>query len=246
MKYLNRLYILLVSTMLLSLGACDKNDEKFFYDTEATSILIKGYNGSNENLEVQIDTFKFKSLIAPNENISQTEKFIFTPDQASAKLLIKEKSTGKIILEKELKKGESQVEISVPYFDGKLLTVTPPAADPNINKVGLYIINKENNDLADIWLVDENLSQLTVFGKNIAPNKWVFLDVDYTTTLTNYPFFYKAGSLGAEDEGYFKNNMWSSYLETNPFFPTDGSKGQVRSFVIIYDEAWGQPLTIQI
>ncbi|OYD43616.1 hypothetical protein CHT99_01180 [Sphingobacterium cellulitidis] len=230
--------------MLLSLGACDKNDEKFFYDTEATSILIKGYNGSNENLEVQIDTFKFKNLITPNGYISQTEKFIFTPDQASAKLLIKEKSTGKIILEKELKKGESQVEISVPYFDGKLLTVTPPAADPNINKVGLYIINKENNDLADLVIEDSEFNPLTIIGRNIEPNKWQYYDVDFSTRLNDlFPVFYKSGNKGI---GYFFDDVYRSYISGNPFFPTDGSKGQVRSFVIIYDEAWGQPLTIQI
>ncbi|EDM37749.1 hypothetical protein PBAL39_15029 [Pedobacter sp. BAL39] len=115
----NTIHILLTFTFLMLVAACNKGEDDFLYKGDMLPVTIKGYNGGTEALEVKIDTFKF-NFDLPTGSFNLSEAYIFPDGRNSVKISIKEKGTGKLVLEKELNKSEGAATIRFMYMDGKV------------------------------------------------------------------------------------------------------------------------------
>nr|WP_121272580.1 hypothetical protein [Pedobacter schmidteae] len=116
----NRLNWTWMGIMLLVLAACSKNNENFLQKQEILPITLKGYNGSNEELLVKLDTFTSVGTISTNQRFERDEAYTFSTLKNTVKLSISEKRSGKLVLEKELKKEDKPVVINFLYMDGKV------------------------------------------------------------------------------------------------------------------------------
>lgn len=113
----NKILALPIAFLLLASVACNKGSNDFLYKNKMLPINIKGYNGSGTTLEVQVDTFKFVSLLSEG-SFDLSEAYTFPPGKGSVKLSITEKSTGKLVLDKELKSTDDITKISFFYMNG--------------------------------------------------------------------------------------------------------------------------------
>lgn len=120
MRTKNIFTTMLILAFLLILGACSKDQHEFLYKGEMLPVTIKGYNGSNEELVVKIDTFKFKYELGGNSSINLTDAYTFPANKRQTKLTITEKNTGKMVLEKELNKDDGPTTINLLYINGKV------------------------------------------------------------------------------------------------------------------------------
>ena len=118
---LNKIYLIRMSMMLLLLAGvgCKKNNNDFFYKGRMLAVTVKGYNASEEELLVKLDTFKYKEPLKPNQIFDQTEAYTFLGDDKPITLIITEKSSGKVVLEKTMKKGDGPTTFNFLYMDGK-------------------------------------------------------------------------------------------------------------------------------
>lgn len=115
MKMLYTICALLAGMLLLD--SCSKKAD-FYYKEKVVTIKLNGYNGSNESLDVKLDTFSFTYY--SNSPIEETMPYSFMGNQESVKLHITEQGTGKLVLEKILKKEDGLVKIGFLYLNGKI------------------------------------------------------------------------------------------------------------------------------
>lgn len=130
-------YLACFTIALLSLTACNKENQDFFYSSELYPISISGFNGGAEQLIVTIDTFKFPSPLIPNSSFKQSNTFLFNGTQKRAQLKITENNTGKVVLEQELKKEDGKTSLSLLYFDG---AITPMPEKPAVETDKISLI----------------------------------------------------------------------------------------------------------
>ncbi|MDR6568328.1 hypothetical protein MRBLMN1_002650 [Chitinophaga ginsengisegetis] len=124
---------------LILLCACQK-DNNFVIKEEAFAVVTSGFNGSSSELELTIDTLSFEYLIAAGQSFNRTDKYTFPPAKDSVKLTIKEKETGKLVYEKQVKKGEYSLTIQLIYVGGKLIEKpTAPANNPEGFRLASYL-----------------------------------------------------------------------------------------------------------
>ena len=119
--------------MLLSItmAGCQK-DDNFVIKEEAFSVITSGFNGSNSELEITIDTMTLQYPIQAGTNFKRTDKYTFPKEKDSVKLIIKEKENGKSVYEKEVKKGDYSLTITLIYVNGKLIEMpVAPANNPD-------------------------------------------------------------------------------------------------------------------
>ena len=117
----------------------------------------------------------------------------------------------------------------------------PPAADPNVNKLGFYIYDKSIDFPIDISLQKINATSGEVskvyIAKNVLPGKWVYNDYlaskdfgqnsDLMSATVN---FIKANT---EDEWAFEGDETKSKLSAAGFFlPVLNDKGKVQPYFI--------------
>ncbi|MCD0488294.1 hypothetical protein LPB86_08640 [Pedobacter sp. MC2016-14] len=135
MKLTNIFYSILMGAFLLLLAACDKGKDDFLYKGDMLPITIKGYNGSSGNLEIKVDTIKFKSEF-PRGSSNLSDAYTFQANENSVKVTVTEKATGKLVLEKEIKKEDGPATISFFYLDGKVSDMPEiPAVEPGKLKI---------------------------------------------------------------------------------------------------------------
>lgn len=120
MKSVHRIYTLLAGLCLVAFTACNKGADDFLYKGDNVPVSIKGYNGSSEELEVTIDTFKVPALASANALIDLNAAYTFWGDQQTARMVITEKATAKKVLEKELKKGDGPTTLRFLYMNGQV------------------------------------------------------------------------------------------------------------------------------
>lgn len=106
--------------VVILLAACNKGENNFFYKEELFPVAFKGYNGSNERLIIKLDTFTAPHTLSANSSFNTSTAFLFSGNQNTVKLSITEETTGKSVLEKELKKEDGQALFSFFYLDGKV------------------------------------------------------------------------------------------------------------------------------
>jgi len=115
----NQLYLLLSTALIMLCNACKKEDN-FLYKGDILPVSITGYNASSEYLLVKLDTFSFKSELSPNTMINLSDAYTFWGDQEKVNLTISEKSTGKKVLERALKKSDGPTTVNLFYMNGEV------------------------------------------------------------------------------------------------------------------------------
>jgi hypothetical protein len=178
MKTKNILYSLMSATFLLVLAACSKGEGEFLYKADVLHVAIKGYNGGNDELVVKIDNFKYE--LRRNSTISLSDVYRFTANQSKAALTITEKGTGKLVLERELKKDDEPVKVSLFYMDGKVSAMPEvPAVEAGRIKA-IYMlkpIRTNYTEPVDIvagryWSAPNDVFEEFARIKNVKPNEF--------------------------------------------------------------------------
>lgn len=118
MKHFKRIPACLSAAIML-LAACNKGENDFYYKSDNLPVALKGYNGSTEDLVVKLDTFKFAYDLPGSHPFQFASAYTFSDNRKqSVKLTVTEKNTGKLVMEKELKKADGPAQINFFYMDG--------------------------------------------------------------------------------------------------------------------------------
>jgi hypothetical protein len=158
--------------------ACNKGNDDFLYNEQVLPISIRGYNATTEELSVKVDTFNARQTIGAG-SFALTEGFIFKDNRKAVKLSISEKSTGKLVLEKELKKGDSTVILSFLYMDGKIsdMPEKPAVENEKISLIYMFVpdITKYNEPvdfvIGKYFITPKVFEEITRI-KNVKPNEF--------------------------------------------------------------------------
>lgn len=142
-----KLLPVILSSAIILLAACNKGMNDYFYQTDNLPVALKGYNGSTENLVVKLDTFRFPQEFSGSSAFQFASAYTFSDNQKrSVKLTVTEAGTGKLVLEKELKKEDGPAEINFFYMDGKVgAWPEKPATEPEKIKIMYMFIPQLTN-----------------------------------------------------------------------------------------------------
>ncbi|MCW3467828.1 hypothetical protein [Chitinophaga nivalis] len=116
---INKISWLLPGIVTFMMLACNKDRDNILYKEEVLQINLAGYNATEEELRVKVDTFNLP-LGLTKGSFKHRESFIFKGDQQTVRLSITEKSTGKSVVEKEYKRGEDVADLSFLYMNGEV------------------------------------------------------------------------------------------------------------------------------
>jgi len=178
MKTKNRFYSLIAAAFLLVLAACSKGEGEFLYQADVLHVMIKGYNGGNDELVVKIDTFKYE--LGRNSIINLSDIYRFPANQDKTTLTITEKGTGKPVLERELKKDGEPVKISLLYMDGKVSNMPEITAVETGKIKAIYMLKPIRTNYTqpvDIvagryWYAPNDVFEEFARIKNVKPNEF--------------------------------------------------------------------------
>lgn len=169
----------LLGMVVFMLAACNKDNNNFLYKEQILPILIKGYNATKESLTVKVDTINSSGILREESSFEQFESFTFKGDQHAVKLRISEKSTGKLVLEKEVKKEDEAVSLNFLYMDGKVSDMPdkPAVADEKISLLYMFVPNITNySEPVDFvigkYFVTPKIFEETTRIKNVKPNEF--------------------------------------------------------------------------
>ncbi|MCW3467838.1 hypothetical protein [Chitinophaga nivalis] len=129
----NIFYTLLTSVFLCVLAACNKGKDDFIYKMDMVPVIVKGYNGSGEELEIKIDTTKGREAL-PTGIFYYLEPYTFPVNQQTSMLRITERNTGKQVMEREIKKEAGPTTINLFYMHGKAGDL-PEKPEPESGKI---------------------------------------------------------------------------------------------------------------
>ncbi len=176
---LNKLYSLCLSMMLLMLISCKKGEQNFLYNEDLIPITVTGFNGSNEELVVKVDAFTFPSALSPNASFVQSSSYLFKGTENQVKLTVNEKKTGKLVLEKELKKEDGAAKINFIYMDSKIVPMPnkPALEDGKISLIYMFQPTVTNYTEPVDFVVGKYYATPQVFeevvrAKNVKPNEF--------------------------------------------------------------------------
>ncbi|MCW3464482.1 hypothetical protein [Chitinophaga nivalis] len=119
----NNFYLLLTGALLLTIAACNKGQDNFFSKEDIIPVSVKGYNASDEPLEVKLDTCSFKYPFASNSIMDQLNAYTFRENQAQMKLMIKEQNSGKVVLERDIQRKAGAIRLNFLYTKGKVIDI---------------------------------------------------------------------------------------------------------------------------
>ncbi|TKC06655.1 hypothetical protein FA048_15740 [Pedobacter polaris] len=176
---INKIYLGCLSMMLLALASCKKGDQNFFYKGDLLPITLTGFNGSSEELNVKVDTFKFAVPLQPNSSFVQSNSYEFRGTEDRVKLLVSEKKTGKVVMERELKKEDGPVKINFLYMDGKAIAMPakPAIEDGKISLIYMFqpTVTKYTEPVDFVvgkYYVTPQVFEEIVRAKNVKPNEF--------------------------------------------------------------------------
>jgi len=222
MRSTNTFYSIITGAFLLLLSACNKGEDNFLYNAKMLPITFNGYNGSTDFLEVKVDAFKFPSDL-PRGTFNLGDAYTFPADRNSVKVTVREKATGKLVLEKEIKKEDGPANIRFMYMDGKVSDMPElPAVEAGKLKI-IYMFKPTLTNysqpvdiaLMKYYFTPKVLEEITRI-RNVKPNEFseVITTPTFSTALQPYNgqntsvsflvYIYKAGTneLYTEGTGY--------------------------------------------
>jgi len=173
---LNKLHLTCLSIMLLALTACNKGDQDFLYKDELFSISLSGYNAGDEELIVKLGTITFPTSLMPNSSFNHTNAYTFGSAENQIKLSISEKTSGKLVLERELKKEDRTVKENFLYIDGRIspMPEKPPVEEGKLKLLYMFQPSVSNYTEPVDFVVGKYYSTPKVFeevarAKNVKP-----------------------------------------------------------------------------
>ncbi|MGN6416232.1 MAG: hypothetical protein ACTHMC_01985 [Pseudobacter sp.] len=169
-----------LSTAIMLLSACNKGMNDYFYKTDNLAIALKGYNGSTEALEIRLDTSRYPHELAASNPFQLSSAYTFYDNQKnSVRLSVTEKSSGKLVLEKELKKEDGPAQVNFLYMDGKVSAwPDKPVTEPEKIKIMYMFIPQITNYSEPVDIC---------FGKYFATPQ-VFEEITRIKSLKPYEF----------------------------------------------------------
>lgn len=210
---INRISRILLGMVAVLLVACSKDNNNFIYTENAFPIMIKGYNATKEVLTIKVDTINSQQLLLGEGAFEKSESFTFKGDQRTAKLAISEQSTGKIIVEKQIKREDGEASLSFLYMDGKVsdMPEKPAVAEEKISLIYMFVPGITNYSEPVDFAIGKYFVTPKVFEevarlKNVKPNEFsptatisTFSTArqDYNGVMTSVSFqvrIYKAGT----------------------------------------------------
>ncbi|WP_146191013.1 hypothetical protein [Sphingobacterium athyrii] len=108
--------------LLFTFLSCNKGGDELLYHSNIHLINLSGYNNSNEELILQLDTFS-PTVTPAFSKIAFGATYNFNdPGKQHLKFTMKSKATDKILLEREIRANETTVEtnLNVIYMNGKV------------------------------------------------------------------------------------------------------------------------------
>jgi len=174
-----KIHLVYLGAMLLMLTACKKGGNDFFYEEGLIPITLTGFNGSSEELVVKVDAFTFPSGLQPNASFVQNNSYIFKGTENQVKLTVNEKKTGKLVLERALKKEDGAAKINFLYMDGKIVPMPdkPALEDGKISLIYMFQPTITNYTEPVDFVVGKYYATPQVFeevvrAKNVKPNEF--------------------------------------------------------------------------
>jgi len=231
--------------LLTTFSACNKED---MTGQKAMQVVVNGYNGSAEELEIVIDTARYdktvsngKFVLKPASIFDFNAVHTYPMAKKPGTLSIKNPVSGKVLFTKPLPESGTKAIFNFIYIDGKEIDLNAPAADASTNKLGFYMHYTENNDLVDIFLYrkDETNGQeyREYLAKNVLPGTWVYFNYLPSANFDHKNEVGKADicftKAGTTDQWAFQDDEKQS--KTSVFgmgFPLAGEKGLVQSYFI--------------
>lgn len=236
---------ILLLLLAATFAACNKED---LSGEKAMQVVLNGYNGSADELEVVIDTTGFdktvsngKFVLKPGLIFDFNTVYTYPAAKKPGQLSIKNPVTGNVLFSKPLPQTGTKAIFNFIYIDGKTVDTEAPAADAGTNKLGFYMYYTENDDPVDIFLYrkDESNGQeyREYLAKNVKPKTWVYI---------NYlagPNFDDKNKLGKSDIYFTKagtTDQWAfrdeeNQSKTSAFgmgIPLKGEKGLVQPYFV--------------
>jgi hypothetical protein len=242
MKYVKNIAIIILVAGLFT--ACNKEDMN---TGKAMQIVINGYNGGSNALQLAIDTTQYDVSVAygnyivkPASLISFNTVYTYQSDKKRM-LTLTDTITKQVVYSGELPSSGTNGLFNYIFLDGKELEINPPAADPATNKLAFYVYYPASNEPFDIFLYRKNNSTGQEFreylAKNVTPGKWVYVDYTATDNFGTKTLLSSSSvrctKAGTTDKWAFDNDQTKSQMEANGFFlPIAGEKGFVQPYFI--------------
>lgn len=212
MKF-NKKYLICLFAVLLALTACKKGNDNFFYTNNDFPVSVTGYNGSDKELVIKLDKYTFPLTIQPNTSFSQSNAYTFKGAESKIKLTVAEKTTGKLLVDRELKKEDKEAKVNFIYMDGKIGPM-PNKAPLETDKISLVYMFQPTitnytepvDIVAGKYYVTPQVFEEVARAKNVKPNEYstpITLSTfstarqDYNGIMTSVSFLvriYKAGT----------------------------------------------------
>lgn len=168
---------------LLTISGCQK-DDNFLIKEKALSIVTSGFNGSSKELMITIDTMTLGAGIPPNNSFKRTDKYTFPETKDEVKVIIREKGTGSLVYEQDIKRGEYSLTIELIYVNGKI--VKKPVA-PDSNPEGIRLTSYLFLPLVSGYSADIDIVCYKKY-EYIEDGYWKFDKLEELTRVTTAPF----------------------------------------------------------
>lgn len=237
-------HIAYIFVAMLLFTACNKEEINV---EKAVQVLINGYYGGPNALQLSIDTTEYgpnvgygRYIVNPDYMISHNLVYTYRSDK-KRELTLTDTITKQVVYRKELPSNGPKGLFNFVFLEGRELEINPPAADPATNKLGFYIHYPASNEPFDIFLYRRDNSTGQEFrayiAKNVRPDKWVYLDytasADFGTknsVASSTVYFTKAGTT---DQWAFYGDQNKSRMDANSMYlPTADEKGLVQPYFI--------------
>ncbi|MBO9728563.1 MAG: hypothetical protein J7623_08000 [Chitinophaga sp.] len=245
----NKKYQQLAILLLCLLFGCMACNKEEIAPEKAIHVIINGYNGGGDPLEVQIDTTKYdktvmsaKYVFQPASLVGFNAVYTYRSGSVAPVLTIRNPANDSILYRHALPVAETKALVNFLYVDGKIQELQPPQVNPGTNQLGFYLQYTDSEALVDIFLyrVDENTGTTyrAYLAKNVRPRTWTYVDYlpakdfENANDLNNATiYFTKAGTT---DEWAFGGDETPSKLTAQGLsLPKAGEKGLVQPYFII-------------
>lgn len=241
-KFINyKMPILWLLLLIATFIACNKEEQDI---RKAMHVVINGYNGSVNTLQVTIDTTVYSGdkVLKPTAKFEFNVAYAYTEKHQQKTVVITDTVTKQVVFTKPLSSGTTRAAINFLYINGKVMEVQSPTPDISTNKLGFYIHYTDNETPLDISLyrMDNTTGKeyRTYLAKNVKPGSWIYVDylagADFNTK-TNVD---DAASLcftrtGTTDQWAFEDDESKSKMSVSGIqLPLAGEKGLVQQYVI--------------
>jgi hypothetical protein len=165
--------LFLASMAVIALAACNKETPA----PKAVSVAMHGFNFSDDQLEVSMDTTVWDNKpIRPNAEVMFGMTYVYPEGKKDAVLTVKNKTTGATLWQRTINLTSDTLEFFQPIvnFNGQLLDVKTAAPDKDTNRLSFYVNYEGNEDLIDILLYNTTTGAMHYLAEKVKPKTWVY------------------------------------------------------------------------